>query len=279
MLLQQWLQQSAAALSSISDNPLHEIRLMLCRVLQCSTSYLFTYPERPLSDSELAQLTALLDRRLLGEPLAYIFGSWHFYGLELRVAPCTLIPRPDTEILVEQALALPLAAGSRILDLGTGTGAIALALAANRPDWLISAVDLQDAAVSLAQQNARVLHLANVSIKQSSWFSALQGEKFQLIVSNPPYIEAQDPHLAALAYEPITALVAADAGLADIKQIIHQAPSYLTAGGWLWLEHGYNQAAAVQQLLNAVGFSQVTSVKDYGNQLRISGGQLNDALS
>lgn len=274
MQLQQWQQQSAASLVSLSDNPLHEARLVLCRVLNCNSSYLFSYPERELTPPELAELNAMLARRLQGEPLAYIFGSWHFFGLELAVAPCTLIPRPDTEILVEQALSLPLAPGSRILDLGTGTGAIALALAANRPDWQLMAVDLQPAAVALAQQNAATLKLTNVQVAQSSWFSAIPQQQFSLIVSNPPYIEPADPHLQALTYEPLSALVAANAGLADLQQIIQQAPAHLLAGGWLWLEHGYNQAEAVQALLVQAGFSQVSSVKDYGNQWRISGGQL-----
>lgn len=274
MQLQQWQQQAAQALAAVSDNALHEARLMLCRVLNCSNSYLFTYPERLLPQSECDSLAAILQRRLQGEPLAYIFGSWHFFGLELAVAPCTLIPRPDTEILVEQALSLPLAAGSQVLDLGTGTGAIALALAANRPDWQLTAVDLQAEAVALAQLNATKLQLRNLQIRQSSWFSAVENQQFSLIVSNPPYIEPEDPHLQALAFEPLTALVAADNGLADLQQIIREAPAYLLPGGWLWLEHGYNQADVVRALLSANGFSQISSVKDYGNQWRISGGQL-----
>lgn len=274
MQLQQWQQQAAQALAAVSDNALHEARLMLCRVLNCSNTYLFTYPERLLPQSECDSLAVILQRRLQGEPLAYIFGSWHFFGLELAVAPCTLIPRPDTEILVEQALSLPLAAGSQVLDLGTGTGAIALALAANRPDWQLTAVDLQAEAVALAQLNATKLQLPNLQIRQSSWFSAVENQQFSLIVSNPPYIEPEDPHLQALAFEPLTALVAADNGLADLQQIIREAPAYLLPGGWLWLEHGYNQADAVRALLNANGFSQISSVKDYGNQWRISGGQL-----
>lgn len=274
MQLQQWQQQSAASLVSLSDNPLHEARLVLCRVLNCNSSYLFSYPERELTSPELAELNTLLARRLQGEPLAYIFGRWYFFGLELAVAPCTLIPRPDTEILVEQALSLPLVPGSRVLDLGTGTGAIALALAAHRPEWQLMAVDLQPAAVALAQQNATTLKLTNVQVAQSSWFSAIPQQQFSLIVSNPPYIEPADPHLQALTYEPLSALVAANAGLADLQQIIQQAPAHLLAGGWLWLEHGYNQAEAVQALLVQAGFSQVSSVKDYGGQWRISGGQL-----
>lgn len=272
MQLQQWLHQAGSLLSALSDNPLHEARLLLCKVLNCSNSYLYTYPERELSTDEQQSLHKLLSRRQSGEPLAYIFGQWQFYGLNLAVAPCTLIPRADTEILVEQALALTLPAQARVLDLGTGTGAIALALASERPDWQVTAVDFQTEAVALAQQNATALHLSNVQITQSDWFAALATERFALIVSNPPYIEESDPHLSALRYEPLSALVAAEHGLADIQHIIQQAPAYLLPEGWLWLEHGYNQADAVQALLQQAGFVQVASVKDYGNNWRITGG-------
>ena len=273
MQLQPWLQHSAGRLQACSDNPLHETRLLLCRVLHCSTSFLYTYPERLLTANELQELERILERRVAGEPLAYIFGQWHFFGLELAVAPSTLIPRPDTEVLVEQVLALPLAADAKVLDLGTGTGAIALALASERPTWQITAVDLQPGAVALAQRKASPLKLTQVQVLQSSWFSQLAGQQYQLIVSNPPYIEAEDPHLAALRFEPLTALVAAEQGYADLQHIITNAPQHLTAGGWLWLEHGFEQAAVVRQMLVAAGFNQVSSVKDYGGQWRISGGQ------
>lgn len=273
MQLRQWQQNTAACLAAVSDEPIQEARLMLCRVLECSNSYLYTYPDKLLTPAQLAQLAVLLKRRMQGEPLAYIFGSWHFFGLELAVAPCTLIPRPDTEILVEQALSLALPAGSQVLDLGTGTGAIALALAKHRPDWQVSAVDLNLDAVALAKHNAAKLHLTNVTVQQSSWFSSLAAQQFSLIVSNPPYIEPADPHLQALAFEPLSALVAADNGMADLKHIITAAPAFLLPGGWLWLEHGYDQAEAVQALLTANGYSQIQSKKDYGQQWRISGGQ------
>ncbi|MCF4008128.1 peptide chain release factor N(5)-glutamine methyltransferase [Rheinheimera sp. UJ63] len=275
MQLQPWLQHSAALLQSCSDNPLHEARLLLCRVLNCSSSFLYTYPERLLSATELQELERMLKRRVAGEPLAYIFGYWHFFGLELAVAPSTLIPRPDTEVLVEHVLTLPLAADARVLDLGTGTGAIALALASERPTWQITAVDLQPEAVALAQRNAATLKLPQVQVQQSRWFSQLAAQQYQLIVSNPPYIEAEDPHLCALRYEPLSALVAAEQGYADLQHIITNAPQHLTQGGWLWLEHGFEQAPLVRQMLVAAGFEQVSSVKDYGGHWRISGGQLN----
>lgn len=271
--LQQCAQQLSQQLSVVSDNPAHEARLLLCYLLNCQPGYLYTYPERQLTPIEQQQLQPLLQRRLAGEPLAYIFGHWPFYGLELLVSPCTLIPRSDTEILVDQALALTLPVQARVLDLGTGTGAIALALAHNRPQWQVSGVDLQADAVALAQRNAQALKLSNVHFTVSSWFSALPEQQFDLIVSNPPYIEAADPHLTALRFEPLTALVAEQQGLADLASIIAAAPAYLLPGGWLWLEHGYNQAQQVQQLLTAAGFQQVNSVRDYGGNWRISGGQ------
>jgi release factor glutamine methyltransferase len=271
--LQQCTLQLCQQLGSISDNPAHEARLLLCYLLSCQPGYLYTYPERVLTQSELQQLQSLLQRRLAGEPLAYIFGRWPFYGLELAVAPCTLIPRSDTEILVEQALALTLPAQARVLDLGTGTGAIALALAHNRPQWQLTGVDLQSEAVALAQRNAQALKLSNVDFTVSSWFSALSDQQYDLIVSNPPYIEAADPHLTALRFEPLSALVAEQQGLADLASIIVSAPAYLVSGGWLWLEHGYNQAQQVRQLLTVAGFQQVYSVRDYGGNWRISGGQ------
>lgn len=273
LTLQQCLQDLSQQLSAVSDNPPHEARLLLCHVLNCQPGYLYTYPERLVSSAEQQQLTPLLQRRLTGEPLAYIFGSWSFYGLELAVAPCTLIPRSDTETLVDHALALALPENAKVLDLGTGTGAIALALAHHQPHWQVTGVDLQHEAVALAQRNAQALRLNNVSFKVSSWFSALAEQQYQLIVSNPPYIEAADPHLAALTFEPLSALVAEQCGLADLATIIAAAPAYLLPGGWLWLEHGYNQAQQVQQLLKHAGFCQVDSVRDYGGNWRISGGQ------
>lgn len=279
MQLQQWLHQAGSLLSALPDNPQHEARLLLCKVLECSNSYLYTYPERKLTAAQLDTLTELLQRRCEGEPLAYIFGQWQFYGLDLAVAPCTLIPRADTEILVEHVLSLALPTDAKVLDLGTGTGAIALALASERPSWQVTAVDFHSEAVALAQQNAKALHLTNVQITQSDWFSALANEQFALIVSNPPYIEESDPHLSALRYEPLSALVAPMQGLADIQHIIQQAPAYLLADGWLWLEHGYNQADAVQALLQQAGFTQVASVKDYGNNWRITGGCWSNANS
>jgi len=280
--LTQWLQQAAALLTPLLEtgpvpaDAKQEARRILLEVLDINATTLMLYPERKLTQAQLVLLEPVLTRRLTGEPLAHILGYWYFWDFKLAVAPCALIPRPDTELLVEQSLALPLPAKAKVLDLGTGTGAIALALAKEKPNWILTGVDLQPDAVALAKQNVQQLALANCQIKQSSWFDALVDQRFDLIVSNPPYIDAQDPHLALgdVRFEPDSALVAPEQGLADIRHICTQAPQFLTPSGWLWLEHGYQQAEAVQQILTEAGFTSVQSVKDYGDQWRISGGQL-----
>lgn len=280
--LTQWLEQAAALLTPLLEtgpvpaDAKQEARRILLEVLDINATALMLYPERELTQAQLLLVEPVLTRRLTGEPLAHILGYWYFWDFKLAVAPCTLIPRPDTELLVEQSLALPLPAQAKVLDLGTGTGAIALALAKEKLGWAVTGVDLQPDAVALAQQNVQLLALPNCHIKQSSWFEAVTGEQFDLIVSNPPYIDAEDPHLALgdVRFEPDSALVASEQGLADIRHICTQAPQFLTPSGWLWLEHGYQQSDAVQQILTKAGFTSVQSVKDYGDQWRITGGQL-----
>ncbi|MEH8016321.1 peptide chain release factor N(5)-glutamine methyltransferase [Rheinheimera muenzenbergensis] len=272
LTLAQWQKQAQLQLAAVSQTADIEARLCLCHVLNVSSSYLYSFPERQLTATEQTQLSTLLGARLQGQPLAYLFGYWHFFDLQLEVSPSTLIPRPDTELLVEQALSLPLPTNAKVLDLGTGTGAIALALAHNKPQWQLTAVDYISAAVQLAERNRAQLSISNCTVLQSNWFAALTGQRFDLIVSNPPYIDPHDSHLAALRYEPITALTAEQHGLADIRHIVQHAPEYLQPNGWLYLEHGYDQADAVQQLLHDAGFSQVQSLRDYGGNWRISGG-------
>ncbi len=278
---QQWLQQAAVALEALAatDSALTDVRLearrLLADVLDISPTALMTRLPEPLPIAAQQQLAQALTRRLNGEPLAYITGRWWFWDLELEVAPCTLIPRPDTELLVEQALALSLPKQAKVLDLGTGTGAIALALANSRPDWQVTAVDFHADAVALASRNRDRLGLHNCRVLQSDWYQALQGAQFDLIVSNPPYIDAADPHLQQgdVRFEPASALVAPEQGLADIARICAGAMQHLQPQGWLWLEHGYQQAEAVQQLLRQFGLHEVSSKRDYGGQWRISGGQ------
>lgn len=252
-----------------------EAQLLLMHVLEVNRAWLIAHATDSLAAEPANDFQALLHRRLQGEPVAHILGTREFFGLTLKVTADTLIPRPDTETLVEAALQ-KIHGAMRILDLGTGTGAIALAIARHASQCEIIAVDASAAALAVAQQNALSLQLHNVHYLQSNWFSALGPESFDLIVSNPPYIEADDPHLQQgdLRFEPLSALASGTDGLQDIRQIIAQASAHLNAGGWLMLEHGYDQAEAVQQLLNAAGFKNVQSLKDLGDHLRVTLGQL-----
>ena len=250
---------------------------LLAAVLGRSPSYLRTWPEREVLPEDEARFVAHLERRRLGEPVAYILGRQGFWSLELEVAPHTLIPRPDTELLVETAMkVLPGGDAASVLDLGTGTGAIALALASERPAWQITGVDRVTEAVALAARNAQRLGLGNAAFLESHWFSSLRGQRFELIVSNPPYIPASDPHLSQgdVRFEPSSALVSGVDGLDDIRLIIAQAPDYLSSSGWLVLEHGYDQASAVRSLLSAGGFVDVASCRDFGGHERVSLGRL-----
>lgn len=264
--------------AQLPDSPTERLdaELLLAAALGKSRSFLHTWPERIVS-SEAAQVFAdYLERRRAGEPVAYILGQQGFWKLDLEVAPHTLIPRPDTELLVETALELVPPTPARVLDLGTGTGAIALALASECPAWQVTAVDRIDEAVALAERNRERLGLGNVQVRASHWFAALVGERFDMILSNPPYIRAADPHLVAgdVRFEPSSALVAGEDGLDDLRVIVAQAPAHLQPGGWLLLEHGYDQAPAVRDLLAAAGFIDVASHVDLGGHERISLGRL-----
>ncbi|MFK3940839.1 peptide chain release factor N(5)-glutamine methyltransferase [Pseudomonas monteilii] len=264
--------------AQLPDSPTERLdaELLLAHALGKSRSYLHTWPER-IVPSEAAQAFAdYLARRRAGEPIAYILGQQGFWKLDLEVAPHTLIPRPETELLVEAALQRLPAGPARVLDLGTGTGAIALALASERPVWQVMAVDRVEAAVALAERNRQRLRLDNVHILASHWFEALADQRFDVILSNPPYIASADPHLAAgdVRFEPSSALVAGPDGLDDLRTIITQAPAHLSPGGWLLLEHGFDQAEAVRELLVRQGFGDVASVADLAGHPRISLGRL-----
>lgn len=258
-----------------SPSPRLDAELLLAAALGKPRSFLHTWPERVVSGEAAERYASYLERRRQGEPVAYILGHQGFWSLDLEVAPHTLIPRPDTELLVETALALVTLPQARVLDLGTGTGAIALALACERLGWQVTGVDRISEAVALAERNRERLGLGNAAFRESHWFSALGAECYDLIVSNPPYIAAQDPHLAQgdVRFEPSSALVAGADGLDDIRLIVSQAPAHLNAGGWLLLEHGYDQAAAVRELLACEGFEAVESRRDLGGHERISLGR------
>ena len=251
-------------------------------------AWLLAHDTDPVDAATLERLDALAQRRLQGEPLAYLSGRKDFFGLTLLVDARVLVPRPDTETLVDWALevldeasaqAAPAQALTlRALDLGTGSGAIALALKANRPALQVDATDYSADALAVAQINAQRLGLA-LQFHQGSWMAALPAStaRFDLIVSNPPYIAAQDPHLPALAHEPLQALVSGADGLDDLRQIIAQADANLQSGGWLLLEHGYDQAAAVRRLLELAGLQDVQSRKDLHGIERCSGGRTQTA--
>ncbi len=259
-----------------SDSPSVDAAVLLCHVLDKPRSYLLTWPEKTLSETQSRQFCSLITRRVTGEPVAYLVGEREFWSLPLKVSPSTLIPRPDTERLVEIALEKSQQTQGDILDLGTGTGAIALALASELPERHVVGIDLRPEAQALALENAQRLTITNVTFLQGSWFEPLKlGTKFALIVSNPPYIEENDPHLTQgdVRFEPLSALVAKDKGLADIKHIAENARHYLQQQGWLLFEHGYDQGAAVRALFESLGYHHVVTEKDYAGNDRVTLGQ------
>ena len=265
------------ALALDSSTARIEVQCLLQKVLNVQRVYLLAHPERSLDEAELIEYTELLQRRLQGEPVAYILGEREFYGLNLKVTPTTLIPRPDTELLVELAVQrIPVRQHSAVLDLGTGSGAIALAIAHACPLAEVLACDASAPALAVARENAKGLGISKVSFVQSDWFAALGAQRFNVIVSNPPYIAADDPHLAQgdVRFEPVSALISGAEGLDDISRIIAQSPSHLVPGGWLLLEHGYEQAAKVRNLLQHYDFKEVFSARDLAGIERVSAGQL-----
>lgn len=269
-------QTLAASLALESSAARIEVQCLLQKVLQVQRVYLLTHPERELSAAEDAHYQRLLQRRLAGEPVAYILGEREFFGLPLKVTPATLIPRPDTELLVELAVQrIPVNEHCAVLDLGTGSGAIALAIAKNCPQAEVLACDASAAALKVAQENARALKINNVSFVHSDWFAEVGLQKFLIIVSNPPYIAEEDPHLAQgdVRFEPSSALESGVDGLDDIRRIISEASGHLQPGGWLMLEHGYDQAAAVRGLLESAGYAEVFSARDLAGIERVSAGR------
>ncbi len=245
-----------------------DAQLLLAHLLQRDRAWLTGHDDAPVDE---AQARGLLSRRAAGEPFAYIVGEQEFHGLRLRVTPDTLIPRPDTELIVDWALEL-LRPGQRMVDLGTGSGAIALAIKHGQADAEVHAVDLSPGALGVAQANAERLRLT-VTFHQGNWLAPLAGQRFELIVSNPPYIAAGDAHLPALQHEPLSALTPGGNGLYDLVAIIDAAPAHLSPGGWLLLEHGFDQAEPVADALRARGFCQVALRRDLGGQARASGGR------
>ena len=252
-----------------------ENRILLCHALGLERIGLITQSERALTADEAARLSTLIGRRLNGEPIAYIVGQREFYGLPFLVSDAVLIPRPDTELLVELALAR-LRPHGRLLDMGTGSGAIAVAVAHTRPDAVVSALDASDAALAVARHNASANDV-NVNFMHSDWYGALGGANFDVIVANPPYIASADQHLTQgdLRFEPMDALTDHGDGLSALRIIVAGAARHLVAQGWLLMEHGYDQSDAVRALLHAHGFTEVQSWPDLAGILRVSGGRRN----
>ncbi|KGY10856.1 SAM-dependent methyltransferase [Vibrio tubiashii] len=259
-----------------SDSPSLDAAVLLCHTLDKPRSFLLTWPDKILEPEQLKDFESVLQRRITGEPVAYITGEREFWSLPLKVSPTTLIPRPDTERLVEVALDKAVLNQGDILDLGTGTGAIALALASELPKRKVWGIDLKTDAKQLAESNAHSLNLTNTRFLAGNWFEPVpDGIEFALIVSNPPYIEKEDPHLTQgdVRFEPLSALVAEEKGLADIKHIATEARCYLSDQGWLMFEHGFEQGSAVRELLLSLGYDQVETYKDYGDNDRVTIGQ------
>jgi release factor glutamine methyltransferase len=251
--------------------PLREARLLLCHVLGLSLAALEAHPERKVSPPDTAAFRALLARRAAGEPIAYLTGHREFYGLDFHVTPAVLIPREETELLVDVALE---AKAARILDLGTGSGCLAIAVAKQLPQAELMAVDVSAAALDVARENA-ARHGVTVRFVQGDWFVPLAGERFDLILANPPYVAEADPHLTQgdVRFEPRAALAAGPDGLDDIRSIVAAAPAHLVPAGQLWFEHGYDQAGAAAALLARAGFAGIEQRRDLAGILRVSGGR------
>ncbi len=250
-----------------------DAQLLLAHVLQQSRSWLLAHADAALIDDQRELLQRFLGRRATGEPLAYLLGEKEFHGLVLRVSPAVLVPRPDTETLVDWALeVLHDAASPRVLDMGTGSGAIALALKHACPAAQLTALDSSPQALAVACDNAQRLKL-DILFLQSDWWHGLTGQRFDMIISNPPYIAGDDEHLAALQHEPQMALTPGGDGLGALRHIVAGAPQHLQPGGWLLLEHGHDQASAVASLLRAQGFEAVTTRHDLAGHGRCSGGR------
>lgn len=274
------LQQAQAELTGAHEpgdiDARYESQLLLQHVLKVNRAWLIAHENDTVDAEALQAFETCITRRSMGEPIAYILGNREFYGLNLAVTTATLIPRPDTETLVEAALTkIHFNQHMHVLDLGTGTGAIALAIAQQRPQASVTAADASQAALDVASQNGKQLKLSNVSFILSDWFSKLQQKQFDVIVSNPPYIEEADPHLQRgdLRFEPISALASGADGLDDIRRIIDDSLIHLKPQGWLMLEHGYNQAKAVRDLMANTGLVDIETLKDFGGNDRVTIGR------
>lgn len=269
------LEQALQKLDQLAPDSRLEAELLLCHLLNKNRAYLFAHPEELISQTQLNEFQQLIEQRARGIPIAYLTGTREFWSLSFKVNEHTLIPRHETERLVELALELiPNKSGIRVLDLGTGSGAIALALAKERPNWNITACDYSIQALAVARENAQDLKIANVSFYHSNWFSNLPDTPYHAIVSNPPYIPEQDPHLEQgdLPFEPLNALASGQDGFADLQCIINHSYNYLLPNGLLLLEHGYDQKNGVRAILDKIGYRDIHCWQDIQSHDRVSGG-------
>lgn len=266
----------SAELALVSDSARVDIEILLAHVLKKDRTWLYTWPEKNVETDQHFQLLKLISRRAMGEPIAYLVGKKGFWSLELEVNKTTLIPRPETELLVELALKKLPNTSANVLDLGTGTGAIALALAKEKPQAHVLGVDRLTDAVELAQRNAKRNDIKNAEFIQSNWFEKIAAKKFDLIVSNPPYIDPNDPHLSQgdVRFEPVSALVSENQGFSDLKYIIFQARKFLSPGCFLLVEHGYRQGEKVRELFASYGYVAIETSRDLADRDRVTQGQI-----
>ncbi len=272
MLTVQELLRSGSDLPT--DSARRDTEILLCHCLGKPRAWLYTWPEKEVARDCARDFEKLLAQRREGVPVAYLTGERDFWSLQLAVSDATLIPRPETETLVSWALELALPNAASVLDLGTGSGAIALALASERSHWRVTALDVSQEALQVARGNAVRTRLTSVHFVQSDWYQAVIGQRFNALLANPPYIDGDDPHLALgdVRFEPRSALVSSDSGLEDLGRLVTGASDHLLDGGWLLLEHGFEQANAVCAMLHDAGFSQVSTRRDMSGQQRITGG-------
>lgn len=274
--LQSLLSTAAKALFATSDSPRLDAELLLAHALGKDRSYLRAWPERTPTPEQESEFEALLARRLAGEPIAHLLGVREFWSLALKVTPDTLIPRPETELLVERALLrIPTDRPATVADLGTGSGAIALAIASERPAARVLAMDRSPAALAVARDNARALAIGNMEFREGDWCAGLPAGYFDLILSNPPYIAARDPHLAQgdARFDPRGALVSGPDGLDDLRRIIPGAWTCLKPGGWLLVEHGHDQGPAVAALFAEAGYRDIRDLTDLAGKPRVTEGR------
>jgi len=271
------LQLAQQKLRETSDSARIDSEILLTQALNCTRTYLRTWPERNITIEQHHQFLKLLTRRSNGEPIAYILGKREFWDMTLTVSPDTLIPRPETETLVELALErIPLDANWHIADLGTGSGAIALAVARERPACQLTATDISPAALIIAKENAKRLNINNIQFVGGPWFAPLTGKVFEIIISNPPYVHPADPHLQQgdLRFEPLSALQSGTDGLADIRSICSVARDHLRPPGWLLLEHGYDQATEVSSIFQKFGYQKIQTENDLAQNARVTLGTI-----